>query len=194
MHAASNALLDPFVPSPDVRHRHAITIHAPARLVMEVARNFKIESVWLVRTLFHIRAGLLGAAAPPESQSGLVDQMRSIGWGCLAEDRDHYYVAGAICRPWNAKPGFTPIAADQFATFSEPDGVKIAWTLEVTGLLPAFTRFATETRAVATDAQARFKFRRYWRKFGPGIVLIRLVLLPAVRRRAEKVWHSRTDS
>ena len=113
------------------------------------------------------------------------------GWPNLAEDRDHYYVAGAICRPWNAEPGFTAIASDQFAAFAEPDGVKIAWTLEAAELGPALTRFATETRAAATDQQARIKFQHYWRKFGAGIILIRLVLLPVLRRRAEKTWRNR---
>jgi hypothetical protein len=85
---------------------------------------------------------------------------------------------------------FSPIAAGQFAAFAEPDQVKIAWTIESNSLGPDLTRFATETRVAATDEQARKKFRRYWRKFGVGIVLIRLVLLPAVRHRAERIWRA----
>ena len=72
--------------------------------------------------------------------------------------------------------------------------MKIAWTLEATPLAPALTRFATETRVVATDEEARIKFRRYWRKFGMGIVLIRLVLLPALRKRAERLWRNKRES
>ncbi len=37
-----------------------------------------------------------------------------------------------------------------------------------------------------TDDAARKKFRRYWRVFGMGIVLIRWLLLPALRREAER--------
>jgi hypothetical protein len=43
---------------------------------------------------------------------------------------------------------------------------------------------------VATDDQARTKFRRYWRLFGIGIVMIRRLLLPALRRQAEWQWRS----
>jgi len=196
MQSATHALLDPFVPTHDVRGRHAVTIQAPAELVMDVARKFNIESIWLVRTLFHLRARILGASAQPRaglSQSGLIDQMQRLGWGRLAEERGHYFIAGATCRPWNLEPGFTPIAPESFAAFAEPDQVKIAWTLEAEELAPALTRFATETRAVATDEPARIKFRRYWRKFGIGIVLIRLVLLPAVRRRAERIWRNQSE-
>jgi len=84
---------------------------------------------------------------------------------------------------------FAPIAPDQFAGFSEPGQVKIAWTLEAEPLSPTVTRFATETRAAATSPEARRQFLRYWRKFGIGIVLIRLALLPALRREAERRWR-----
>ena len=56
-----------------------------------------------------------------------------------------------------------------------------------TTLLTAWlAAMATETRAVATDEASRGKFRRYWRFAGPGILLIRKLLLPAVRREAER--------
>jgi hypothetical protein len=191
MSTSTPALLDRFVPQPDVRGRHETTIHAPAELVMDVARNFEIESLFVVRTLFCLRAALLGAATQQsQPRRGLVAQMLSIGWQCLAEDPARFFVAGAACRPWQADPAFSPVAPGQFASFAEPDQVKIAWTLEATPLAPTLTRFATETRVAATDDEARIKFRRYWRKFGAGIVLIRLVLLPALRKQAERLWHA----
>jgi hypothetical protein len=68
--------------------------------------------------------------------------------------------------------------------------VKIAWTLEATELGPALTRFAQETRVVATDEPARILFRRYWRWARFGIISIRLLMLPAVRREAERRWSA----
>ena len=41
-------------------------------------------------------------------------------------------------------------------------------------------------RAVATDGTAQRKFLRYWRWAGVGMVLIRWLLLPALRREAER--------
>lgn len=143
-----------------------------------------------MRTLFRLRAALLVAGdQPSRSQLGFIAQMQSLGWHCLAVDSSRCYVAGCACRPWQAVPGFSPLAPETFASFADPGRVKIAWTLEATPLAPALTRFATETRVVATDEEARIKFRRYWRKFGAGIVLIRLVLLPAIRREAERRWR-----
>ena len=142
-------------------------------------------------TLFRVRARLLSeAATPPASTAGLVEQLTAGGWQKLAEAPGRYFIAGAACRPWEADPGFSPVGAQPFARFSEPDRVKIAWTLETIELSPGLTQFATETRAVATDKESQKRFKRYWRKFGAGIILIRLVLLPAVRRRAEKLWQA----
>ncbi len=195
MSASTPALLDRFVPQPEIRGRHETTIQAPAALVMEVARNFDVESVLIVRTLFRMRAAILRApASPPLKGNGLVEQMLGIGWSCLAEERDRFFAAGAVCRPWQADPAFSPVDPGTFLSLAEPDLVKIAWTLEATPLGPNLTRFATETRVVATDEQARIKFRRYWRKFGVGIVLIRLVLLPALSKQAERLWRTSKNS
>jgi GTP cyclohydrolase II len=68
--------------------------------------------------------------------------------------------------------------------------VKVLWTLEAEPLHEARSRFATETRAVGTDAQAQAKFRDYWRRFGGGAMVIRWLLLTAVRRTAERRWRA----
>lgn len=109
----------------------------------------------------------------------------------LLEQPARLIVCGATCRPWLAESGFTPIPADEFAPYAKPDEVMIAWTLEAQPLETALTRFSHETRAVATDAQARTKFRRYWRWARFGIVSIRLLLLPTIRREAERRWRAK---
>ena len=113
--------------------------------------------------------------------------MTSIGWATLAVEPGRQRVMGAVTRPWEADVRFTPLAPDAFAAFAEPGQVKIVWTFEVEpdGRHPGGTLFRTETRAQATDETARRRFRRYWRIFSPGILLIRRVLLPALRRAAE---------
>jgi hypothetical protein len=186
-----SAELDRFIPCPDERKRHEITIRAPAGLVLDVARNFDMQSILMVRALFWLRAKMLGARVPAARRpTGLVADMLALGWGCLADEPDHFFVAGAACQPWQADVVFSSISPEQFATYAEPDRVKIAWTLEAEALGPALTRFATETRVVGTNEQARTKFRRYWRLFGIGIVIIRRLLLPAIRRQAEWQWRS----
>lgn len=185
----SSSPLDAFIPHPDVRERFHTTIKAPASLVMDVAANFDLQALPLVRAIFRLREKLMRAApSSPRKPQGLLAEMRSLGWGLLLEEPARLIVCGATCRPWQANTVFTPIAPQRFASYAEPNEVKIAWTLEAEALGAALTRFSHETRAVATDADARMRFRSYWRWARFGIVTIRILLLPAIRREAERRW------
>lgn len=185
------APLDRFVPRPDVRERHEITVRAPAALVLDVARNFDPESIPVVRAIFWLRGKVMGAREERgDLPKGLVPWTLAMGWGVLADEPGRFFVAGASCQPWKADVVFTPILPEQFASDAEPDRVKIAWTLEAEPVGPAKSRFASETRAVATNSAARERFRRYWRFARFGIVAIRWLLLPGVRRQAERRWRA----
>ncbi len=180
-----------FIPAPDRAHRHEIEVRAPAELVFEVAEQFDLGSLRAVRAIFWLRAKLLRAKVPPpRHMGGLVEAMTRIGWGILAREPGRLVVLGSVTEPWLADVKFRALPPDGFAAFTGTTQVKIAWTLEATPLGPARTRFGTETRAVATDEEARRRFSRYWRIFGAGIVLIRLLLLPAVRREAERRFRA----
>ncbi len=177
--------LDAFLPSPDVREHHRITVRAPASFVYEACRVFDMQSVFLVRATFRLRALLLGAAdAQGWKSDGLFTDVRRMGWGILVDEPPHLFVAGANCQPWRADVRFTPRSGD-IRTFAAPEQVKIAWSLEVEASGPEECRLHTETRAQATDAAAHRRFMRYWRWARFGIIGIRLLLLPAIRREAE---------
>jgi hypothetical protein len=64
--------------------------------------------------------------------------------------------------PWEANPVFRALPPSEFAAFNVPGFVKIAWTLRADPTGDHESVFRTETRAVATDASARARFRRYW--------------------------------
>jgi hypothetical protein len=184
------AVLDAFVPRFDVRDRHAVTIHAPAVLVMEVARTLDLGRLPVVRAIFALRERLMGARPGAPALAGeLVAETQRLGWECLADVPGRAYVAGAACRPWQADVTFEPLPADRFAEASPPDRVKIAWTLEAEPLGADRCRFVTETRVVATDDAGRAHFRPYWRWARAGIVAIRLLMLPVLRRDAERRWR-----
>jgi len=182
--------IDSFVPQFDLRKRHETVAYAPASIVMEVARNFDLESISLVRWTFWLRAKLLRALATLARPTALISNMTELGWGVLAEEPGKYLLAGAFCQPWEGNVAFQPIPPERFASFAEPGQVKIVWTLEVESLGPNLTRLATETRVRATDDAARAKFRSYWRMFSPGILMIRRLILRAVRRQAESSWRA----
>ncbi len=186
MNVPAPARLDRFLPRPDVRERHEIRVHAPPALVLDTARQLDPESIPAVRAIFAARAWVLGSRRPRPAPAGLVEMTRRLGWGVLDEEEGRYFCAGAVCRPWLADVDFRPLPPADFAAYADPGCVKIAWTLEADPAQSGWTRFATETRAVATDEPSRKKFRRYWRIASPGILLIRKLLMPAIRREAER--------
>jgi hypothetical protein len=186
--------LDRFMPQPDVRERHEGLIKAPADLVFDVALHFDLQSIPLVRAIFWMRGKLMGAAPErtPRTPQGFIAETMRLGWGVLAQRQGREVVMGAAVQPWKADVKFLAIPPEQFAEFAQPDLVKIAWTLEAEPLGQELSRFASETRVVATDEAARAKFRRYWRWARFGIVAIRWLMLPAVRREAERRFRERT--
>jgi hypothetical protein len=182
--------LDRFMPVWDVRERFELEVDAPAALVQRTACEFDMQSLPLVKAVFRLREVLMGTrAGTPRTPQGILAETRSLGWGVLAEAPDRWIACGARCQPWHADVRFTAIPPDDFPAYPEPDQVKIAWTIEAQPLGPARSRLVQETRAMATDEPARARFRLYWRWARFGIVSIRLLLLPAVRRAAERQWR-----
>ncbi|HTS89853.1 MAG TPA: hypothetical protein VMG41_15270 [Gemmatimonadales bacterium] len=180
--------LDEFVPTYDAREYFQIRVNAPAELVYQIAAHFDLDSIPLVHGIFWLRTKLMAGGAVPSQPfaEGLIAGAKRLGWGALSEVPGRLFVAGAYCQPWYAQVTFHPLAADTFSPFAEPAQVKIAWTLEASPLDAARSLLATETRAIATDPWARRHFRRYWAWARFGIFPIRWLLLPAVRRQAER--------
>jgi hypothetical protein len=104
----------------------------------------------------------------------------------LADLPGREVVLGGVTRPWEPNPVFRALPPDEFVAFNEPGYVKIVFTLRADNAGSGNSVFRTETRAIATDPVSRKKFRRYWTFLSPGIVAIRRLLVPAVKREAER--------
>jgi hypothetical protein len=186
-------LLDRFMPSYDVVERHHVRIAAPSAVTLAAARAVDLQGSPLVRAIIRAREVILGATPDNRPRPrGLLAEVQSLGWGLLEEVPDREIVVGAATKPWEANVTFRALPPDQFAAFSEPGYVKIAWTLRAESIGANDSVFRTETRAVATDATARARFRRYWSFLSPGIILIRWAILGPLKSEAER--RARDDS
>jgi hypothetical protein len=182
-----DALLDAVMPHYDIVERHSIHVAAPPAVALAAAREADLTASPIIRAIFRAREIVLGSKPQADARPrGLLAMTTSIGWRVLAEAPDREIVVGAITQPWLADVVFRPLTADAFVAFNEPDHVKIAWTLRADPDGPGHSILRTETRVVATDDVARAKFLRYWRRFSPGIVLIRRLMLGPIRRDAER--------
>ena len=185
-------LLDRFFPGYEVRELHEKDVEAPAALTLDCAKEMNAGESPVVRAMFALRSipsRLRGTVQRP-SRDGLLEEMRALGWGTLADVPGRAIVMGAVTQPWKADVVFRPLPPGEFAGFSEPGYVKIAWTLAVEPKGGSRCVLRTETRAMATDAASRSRFRRYWAALRPGIVLIRLETLRLVAARAEHLYRA----
>ena len=184
-----DALLDSFMPAYEVRTRHEIEVAAPAAITLAAARDMDLQQSPIARGIFRAREVILRArpGSRPAAR-GLLAEMQALGWAVLADLPDREVVGGAVTRPWEANVVFRAVPAEEFARFDEPGYVKIAWTLRADPIDATHSRFSSETRAVATDAAARTRFRRYWALFSPGMILIRWLTLGPLRADAQRRW------
>jgi len=183
----ADPLLDRFMPVYDVVERHHVHVAAPAAITFASAGEQDLMALPVARAIFKAREVLLGSEpnTTPHPR-GLLALTKSIGWGVLTEVPGREVVMGAVTRPWEANVAFRSVPPHEFAAFDAPDYVKIAWTLRADPTSADTSIFRTETRAVATDAVARARFRRYWSFLSPGIILIRRASLKPLRAEAER--------
>lgn len=189
---SDDPMLDRFMPIADVAERHHIRVEAPAETTFASACEMDALQSPIIRAIFKTREVLLGSEPDTAVRPrGLLASTTSMGWGVLAEAPGREVVMGAVTQPWQANVTFRALQPDEFAAFNEPGYVKIAWTLRSDPIGPTQSIFRTETRAIATDAVARTKFRRYWSLLSPGIIAIRWMMLTPVKADAER--RARSD-
>jgi hypothetical protein len=180
-------LLDQFMPEYEVAERHHVRVAAPAATTLAAAADTDLQQSRIVRAIFKARELVLGAEPDAATRpKGLLAQTTSLGWRVLSETPGREVVVGAVTQPWLPNVVFRGLAPDKFRTFHEPGYVKIVWTLRADPVGDTESIFRTETRVMTTDPTARAKFRWYWARFSPGIVLIRRVMLGLLKTEAER--------
>jgi hypothetical protein len=185
--AEADPILDRFMPVYDIVERHHVDVDAPAPIVFAAAKDADLIHLPMVRAIVKGRELIMGASPVDHAlPHGIVEETRALGWGVLEELPGQEIVLGAVTRPWQANVTFRAVAPERFAAFAEPEYVKIVWNLRADAISSARSRFLTETRALATDALARRRFRRYWSLVSPGIILIRWLALGPVKAEAER--------
>ena len=179
-------LLDAALPDYEVAERHHIRVAAPAEVVFAAGCDLNFEDSRIVRLLFRARELALGGTRKPLESKTLLAMLKASGWAVLAEIPGREIVLGTVTRPWEANVRFHALPPEQFQAFHEPGWAKI---VSMIGAEPVGARESiakTETRATATDATAREKFRLYWSLLSPGILLIRRIALRMVKKDAER--------
>ena len=179
-------LLDELVPTWDATRVEHRVVDAPRPVVFAAAREVDFldvpREVPAVRGLFAVRAAgeravatvRRPAPAPPSDPSTM--RLSDLGahgeWVGLGERADTEIAFGAVGRFWAGETTWRAIDASAFAGFDEPGCARIGCNLSFREYGHR-TLVSYEARTVATDAEARRAFRRYWWVVGPfvGVVM-----------------------
>jgi hypothetical protein len=186
----SDAMLDGYLPNPEVREQHEVIVNAPAEITYYAAREIDLMRSLLVRTIFKAREWIMNSTKHDDNAPrSFLSRVLALGWGVLAEEPGREIVLGAVTQPWKRDVAFRAIPPNEFADFNELGYAKIAWNLAVEPRGTCASIFRTETRVVTTDAKSCTRFRLYWTFASPGILLIRRMALRLVKREAERRFH-----
>jgi hypothetical protein len=183
-----------FLPNWDFAEVHSRYIPALRRKVFVAIRSLTAPEVLLLGPLLWLRrlpARLLGRRPPASSRADrnrpILDVVEHGGFLVLDVDEEREIVAGVVGRFWRPVANDTVRlpCASAFLAFDEPGYAKAAvnFRLEDEG---EGCRVTTETRILATDAESRRSFARYWSLIRPGSGLIRRSWLRAIARRARR--------
>lgn len=195
MSARQNSmLLDEVVPTYHFHVIRQIEIQSTPGNVFEIFKTLKTSEIPLFNTLFAIRSipgRLLGHGNKyfVNDSSSVVEQGLRLGFVILGEVPDKEIVFGAIGRWWKPTGAsfYRFSSLKEFREFDQPGYARVCGNFYVdTQTRSDGTLVLThETRVEATDSTAYAKFKLYWRMIYPGVVLLRRMLLKAIKAKAE---------
>lgn len=187
-------LLDDFLPVYHFTEVHSTVVNAPPGDVYRAVKAITpAELSWVFHLLFKIRSlparfrgktGLEFSAPQP-----LLGQMLEGGFVLLADKAEREIVFGMVGQFWKLSggAGVSLSHAQDFVEFDRPDYGRVAANFYVSQADGhGNVRVSTESRTYVPDPQARKKFGRYWRVIYPGSAYIRVLMLKAIKRRAER--------
>lgn len=190
VHTASD-----FVSEATTGNSTSIDIAAPPEAVWEALVSVRSGQLRVTTPLMAVRSlpamvrkrgSLKQRSTSPHS---LIDSMKATRFVELHRAEPNLLTLGLVGQFWKLDGGRDANVsdADAFATFDEPGFVRSAvdFVVEPT---PSGSRLSTTTCNRATDSATERTFGRYWTLIGWGSKAIRVDLLRAVRRIAEKNW------
>jgi len=178
------ARLDEALPRWDFDEIHSIEVAASPERAYEALRQLRSSDLRLTGLLMGLRS--LGRRRPQSRP--LVDVVQQGGFALLCDEPPREVVMGIRGRFWQLRPVTDTPATDLagFAALEAPGAAKAAWNFRLEPLANGRTRVTTETRIATPDAGVRKSFGRYWRVIRPFSGLIRIEMLRALKRQAER--------
>lgn len=175
-----------WLPEHQFGEHHEIVVHASPAAVERALRAVSLAELPLARALWALRrlpATLRRQSPEGRSSSPFLEEIPRQG-GVILVDRPGRIVAGLGGQFWRLGGGIHRFRSpDEFSAWGAPESCKATLEFAWTDTTPV--RLETTTLVHVPDDAARRSFSRYWRVVRPASGLIRILVLRAVKRRAE---------
>lgn len=180
-----------FVPNATTRSETGIDIAVAPDQVWAALMALTFKDLWVTAPLMAVRSfpsmlarkGALSTKGQTQAQP-VLEAMVGGRFVELHRDAPSILTLGLIGQFWKLSGGVDAAVAGPDA-FDEPGYVKTAMDFTISTHRDG-TRVTTTTKNMTTDRHAAKMFGRYWRVVGPGSKVIRLDMLRALKRQAER--------
>jgi hypothetical protein len=180
-------LIDEFLPKFDFRERHAVSIHAPARVILDCVTRQRAQDDPLVRFAIKLRelpSQLLKRSRP---QPFDLDDFTFLG-----RDGDRSVAFGLTGAFWQSDYGLLEIrSAEAFKANDRTDVCRLVMDFAVEAAPSGAVVLSTETRVCCPTDDVRRRFAPYWYFIRPVSGLIRRRMLGRIREQAEGLVGAR---
>lgn len=169
-------LIDKLLPHCDFYERHTILVRASRERTYDAIATADLTSSHLVRALLFLRG--LG-----------VRRVRTIreftgSFRLVHDERPNEMVLATEGSFWRVVSRPRGVGAEEFRHPVPANTARAAWNF-ATKTQGGETLLVTETRILCAD-DARWKFRLYWMLIRPFSGIIRIMMLRAIRKEAER--------
>jgi hypothetical protein len=170
--------LDDFLPTYEFAEHHSLAVQAPAARIDAAVRSVSIADIPVARALWWLRR--FGRKYGDPRKPFVGGELPGVILEDVPEEGIVLGLTGQFWRPLGGRDPGSPTTTEAFVAYSRPDSCKAVVDFRV-----GTASLSTETRVHVADPAARRKFRYYWFVVRPFSGLIRILLLRAVRQRAE---------
>lgn len=170
-------LIDKFMPKYDFKETHHIKIQATRADVFRALNKIDLCDSFIIRTLFFLR-GL-------PTRKMKLSEMKKMRFETLGKIENEEVLLGLAGKFWKIKGELQKVNSSNFREFDTEGFAKATWNFSLDGKGDE-TRLTTETRIECLGEESRKSFGFYWNFIQPFSGIIRMEMLKAVKRNAER--------
>jgi hypothetical protein len=174
-------LIDKYLSDFHFSEKHSLSILSDNATISLVLESIDFQDSKIIRFLFWLR----GMPSKMLSIQGLTKS----SFTELERIQNEEIVIGLIGQFWKSNGNLQKFEPLEFITFDKPNFLKAVWNFTIVLQENNYYSLSTETRVFCTDEISKRRFSKYWFFVRPFSGLIRMEMLRAIKKSAERKYR-----